>query len=153
MPYTAPTAGSALKYAFSLPENVDSVTVYVIVKSNLAFKNREGHKFSVSLDNGNEEIINYNQNLNENPENIYTVFYPTVARRVVENRVDFKVNERVDKRQTTTKGNAGEILPGYHILTLTPLDPGIVFEKIVVDFGGHLPSYLYGPESPCCWSF
>lgn len=148
MPYTVPTQGSELKYAFKLPENTDSIKVYIIVKSNLAFKNLDGHKFSVRLDDGKEEIINYNYNLNENPENIYTVFYPTVARRIVENRVDFKVNEGVDKPQAKVSGNGEEILSGYHTLTLAPLDPGIVFEKIVIDFGGYKPSYLYGTESP-----
>jgi hypothetical protein len=34
------------------------------------------------------------------------------------------------------------------VLTLTPLDPGIVFEKIIVDFGGYKNSYLFGNESP-----
>jgi hypothetical protein len=28
------------------------------------------------------------------------------------------------------------------------MDPGIVFEKIVVDFGGYEDSYLFGNESP-----
>jgi hypothetical protein len=37
---------------------------------------------------------------------------------------------------------------GVQVLTLTPLDPGIVFEKIVVDFGGYKNSYLFGNESP-----
>jgi hypothetical protein len=32
-------------------------------------------------------------------------------------------------------------------LTLRPLDPGIVFEKIVVDYGGYSPSYLFGNEA------
>ncbi|MDE6335164.1 MAG: hypothetical protein K2L34_01220, partial [Muribaculaceae bacterium] len=35
-----------------------------------------------------------------------------------------------------------------HSLTLSPLDPGIVFEKIVVDFGGYEPAYLFGNETP-----
>jgi len=32
-------------------------------------------------------------------------------------------------------------------LTIRPQHPGIVFEKIVVDFGGYKLSYLYLPES------
>ena len=32
---------------------------------------------------------------------------------------------------------------------LKPLDPGIVFEKIVVDFGGYRKTYLFMNESPC----
>jgi hypothetical protein len=34
-----------------------------------------------------------------------------------------------------------------HELTLHPRHPGIVFEKIVIDFGGYKPSYLFGHES------
>lgn len=33
-------------------------------------------------------------------------------------------------------------------LNVEPLDPGIVFEKFVIDFGGYEPSYLMGEESP-----
>ena len=34
-------------------------------------------------------------------------------------------------------------------LTIKPLDPGVVLQKIVVDFGGYQPSYLFGNESQC----
>ena len=33
-------------------------------------------------------------------------------------------------------------------LTVSPQDPGVVFEKIVLDFGGYKPGYLHGEESP-----
>ena len=36
---------------------------------------------------------------------------------------------------------------GVYELIVEPLDPGIVFEKFVVDFGGYEPSYLLGKES------
>jgi hypothetical protein len=39
-------------------------------------------------------------------------------------------------------------LEGTHTLTIRPLDPGIVFEKVVVDCGGYSPSFLFGDESP-----
>ena len=35
-----------------------------------------------------------------------------------------------------------------HTLTLRPLAPGIVFEKIVVDYGGYEPSHLFMDETP-----
>ena len=37
---------------------------------------------------------------------------------------------------------------GEHQLTIEPLDPAIVFEKVVVDCGGYEKSYLFGRESP-----
>ena len=74
--------------------------------------------------------MNFNANLNEDPQNIYSIFYPTVARRVVEKKVPVKV------------GKTGETM-----LEIKHLDPGIVFEKIVIDLGGYTPSYLFGKES------
>ena len=77
--------------------------------------------------------------LNEAPENIYTVFYPTVARRVVEKVV----------RLAVPRDDAGRRVR----LNLKPMEPGIVFEKIIVDFGGYRPSYLFGEESDCVKKF
>jgi hypothetical protein len=37
--------------------------------------------------------------------------------------------------------------PGRHVLKLWRVDPGVVLERVVVDMGGALPSYLGPPES------
>jgi hypothetical protein len=37
-------------------------------------------------------------------------------------------------------------IPGPHILKFWMIDPGVVLERIVVDFGGTRPSYLGPPE-------
>ena len=37
---------------------------------------------------------------------------------------------------------------GKHTLKLHPLDPGLVFDKIVIDLGGLKPTYLGPPENP-----
>lgn len=135
LPHSANTENAVLNYRFSLPEGQSKVKVHVIVKSTLAFKNLEGHRYSVALNGCDPTVVNFNGRLNEDPENVYSVFYPTVARRVVENVVEFEVG----------KPDAD----GLHTISISPLDPGIVFEKIVVDCGGYKPSYLFMPESDC----
>ena len=134
MPYTASTGGASVAYRMRLPEGVDSVTVHVVVKSTLAFHDPKGHEYTVGFEGGKMETVNFNHNLNEEPENIYTICYPTVARRVVEKVVPFKL--------PASEG-------GMQTLVFRPEDPGIVLEKIVVDYGGYKESYLFMDESPC----
>ena len=118
--------------------------VHVIVKSTLAFSRLEGHRYKVGFDGGESITVNFNSDLNEAPENIYDIFYPTVARRVVEKTVTLPVSPAVRNANSAEANTDCPLL-----LTLSPLDPGIVFEKIVIDFGGYRPSYLFGQESPC----
>lgn len=134
MPYTVPVEGASLTYKMQLPKEVKTVTVHVVVKSTLAFRNLEGHKYMVGFEGGQEEVVNFNADLNEAPENIYAKFYPTVARRVIEKEMTFELPASADGMQT---------------LQIKPLDPAIVFEKIVVNCGGYKESYLFMNESPC----
>ena len=129
-PYTQSVDGASLTYRMHLPDSVREVSVHVIVKSTLDFLNQGGHQYEVSLDESPSQRVNFNARLNEAPENIHSVYYPTVARRVVENTVKLPVSQR-----------------SVHDLTLRPLSPGIVFEKIVIDYGGYRPQYLFGEES------
>jgi beta-xylosidase len=133
MPYTKPVAGAELSYKMQLPPDIDEVTVIVAVKSTLAFSDPAGHKYSAGFEGGDVQTVNFNADLNEKPANIYTVFYPTVARRVIEKQVKLRLPATVGETQT---------------LVIKPLDPGIVFEKIVVDLGGYRDSYLMMNESP-----
>ena len=75
MPYTESPEGTSLSYKMTLPQDTKEVTVYVIVKSTLACIRPEGHRYSVGFEGGQEEIINFNADLNEKPENIYSKFY------------------------------------------------------------------------------
>ena len=128
MPYTVPTEGASLTYRVCIPEGVTGVKVHVVTKSTLAFNNT-GHRYEVDLA-GQKRTHLFNERLNEDPKNIHTVYYPTVARRVVETVSDLPA------------------APGWQDLVLRPLDPGIVFEKIVIDYGGYTPRFLFGNESP-----
>ena len=133
MPYTEPVDGASVTYSFTLPAGTDSVNIHVITKSTLAFARLDGHRYNVSVDGGEPVTVNFNGNMNERPENIHTNYYPVIARRVVEKTAGCKVNAGADT----------------HTPTLTPLDPGIVFEKIVIDYGGYDRAYLFGNESKC----
>ena len=133
-PYVQPVDNASLTYRFSLPEEAPAeVKVHVIVKSTLDFLNVGGFEYTVSLDNSTPQTVNFNKTLVDRQPYMYSEFYPTIARRVVEKVVTLPV----DKKQKE------------HELTLVPRHPGIVFEKIVVDFGGYKPSYLFMNESEC----
>ncbi len=132
MPYTQPVDGASISYKMKLPQEVHTVTVHIIVKSTLAFHDPKGHEYNIGFEGGNQQTINFNHNLNELPENVYTVFYPTAARRIVEKEVKLEVPSTPDGMQT---------------LTFKPLAPGIVLEKLVIDYGGYKKSYLFMNES------
>jgi len=127
MPYTEPTDGAALTYKFRANALSDKVLVSIMCKSNLAFARTEGHRYAVSLDGGAEQVINYNGELNESPKNIYSVYYPTVARRVKVDDVSFPISQAQE-----------------HTLTIRPLDPGIVFEKITIFLDGKKQNLFLG---------
>ena len=129
-PYTKPVGNAWLSYRFNLPEGTTRVTVHVIVKSTLDFLNVGGHECKISLDGGQPETVNFNKTLLDQQPYMYSVFYPTIARRVIEKEVELPVSKE-----------------GIHELILRPQHPGLVFEKVVVDFGGYKSSYLFMDES------
>ena len=130
-PYTQPVGDASLAYRFTLPDSVKEVKAHVVVKSTLDFLNVGGHEYTVSLDGSAPQTVNFNKTLVDRQPYMYSDFYPTVARRVVEKVVGFPVLQSAQP----------------HELIISPKHPGIVFEKIVIDFGGYQPSYLFGTES------
>jgi len=133
MPYSIlPDKDASMTYKFNLTSDVDEISVVIAVNATLTFYRLEGHRYAISLDGGEEQIVNFNERLNEDPENIYSIYYPTIATRVTDSTVKFSVDP--SKKE--------------HTLTLRPIEPGTVFEKIVVDCGGFIKSYLYMDESP-----
>lgn len=131
MPYDVPVEGAKLTYRMEIPADVKNVTVHVATKSTLAFHDAEGHSYRVGFKGAPSVDRCFNSKLNEDPANVYSIYYPTVSRRVAVEKIDLQLPEG---------GNVYE-------LEIQPLDPGIVFEKIIVDFGGYQESYLLGKES------
>ena len=130
-PYDVPVDGAKLTYRMEIPEGVQKVTVHIATKSTLAFHDAEGHSYRVGFKGGETVDRCFNARLNENPENIYSVYYPTVAGRVAVEKIELELPE------------GGSV----YDLEIQPLDPGIVFEKVIVDFGGYEGGYLMGNES------
>ena len=131
MPYTVGTDNASLTYRFK-DNGTKTAKIHVITKSTLDFLDKGGLIYDVAIDGGQPVSVNFNSNLNEKPENIYSIYYPTVASRVVEKEVELPLSTSED----------------IHTLTIHPQDPGIVFEKIVIDLGGYQPQFLFGSESP-----
>ena len=131
MPYSQPTDGATMTYKFNLTEDVENLSAVVAVNATLTFYRLEGHRYMVSLDGGQEIEVVFNERLNEDQRNIYSVYYPTVATRVKDDRVQL-----------------GKAAKGEHTITFRPIEPGTVFEKVVIDAGGYIKSYLFMPESP-----
>jgi hypothetical protein len=84
-----------------------------------------GLRFAVSFDDAAPTIINVHAD--ESKE--------YWGRSVSEGAVSFTTEHTLDR-------------PGAHTLKFWSLDPGLVLQKLVIDAGGLLPSYLGPPESP-----
>ena len=132
MPYTKSVKGASISYKFKLNAgkasdgkatkgNVQKVRIHVITKSTLDYLNKGGLTYGVSIDGATPVEVNFNKDLNEKPENIYNIYYPTIATRIVDKVIELELPASSD---------------GIHTLTLTPNDPAIVFEKIVIDGRG-----------------
>ena len=128
MPYTKSVKGASITYKFKMQVSKTSdgkafndkqkVRIHVITKSTLDYLNKGGLTYGVSLDGASPVEVNFNKDLNEKPENIYNIYYPTIATRIVDQVIELELPASSD---------------GIHTLTLTPNDPAIVFEKIVID--------------------
>ena len=116
MPYTQSVKGASIIYKFKL--HTKKVRLHIITKSTLDYLNKGGLTYSVSLDGASPIQVNLNKDLNEKPENIYDLYYPTIATRIIDKVIELELPALSD---------------GIHTLTLTPHDPAIIFEKIVVD--------------------
>ena len=131
MPYTKSVKGASITYKFKMQVSKTSdgkafngkqkIRIHVITKSTLDYLNKGGLTYGVSLDGASPVEVNFNKDLNEKPENIYNIYYPTIATRIVDKVIELELPASSD---------------GIHTLTLSPNDPAIVFEKIVIDGRG-----------------
>lgn len=62
MPYDKPVEGASLTYRMNIKTESRGVRLRLILDSTLPFI-KGGHSYAVSLDNGKEQIVNYNSDL------------------------------------------------------------------------------------------
>ncbi|MFT3738162.1 MAG: glycosyl hydrolase 115 family protein [Breznakibacter sp.] len=130
MPYTQSTDGASISYKMTLDRQSDNIKVRVYFDSTLPF-NGGGHWVAASF-NGNAETI-WNINGELTWKNNYSKMYPAGAARMIETVTVMELPQSDDDT---------------YVLTIRPLDPGVVVYKVVVDNGGYEPTHLKMPESP-----
>lgn len=130
MPYTEKTDGASISYRMQLAAQPETIKVWIFFDSTLPFK-KNGHSVAVSFDGGKETTCNINSTLTW--ANNYSRMYPAGAARMIEISTTLELPKSSD---------------GTHVLTVRPLDPGIVIYKVVIDNGGYEQTHLKMPESP-----
>ncbi|MBN2214838.1 MAG: glycosyl hydrolase 115 family protein [Bacteroidales bacterium] len=104
--------------------------IHVLVSPTLNFQGGDGLKFGLSLDDDPVEIINIHEG-----DTVPDWQYPRWWNESVTNHVKELISKKTPDK------------PGRHTLRIWMADPGIVFQKIMIDLGGLKPAYLGPPES------
>ena len=127
-PATAPVqspdgSGPYLEYNLFLFSSGE-VNVRSCLSPTLNFHNNQGLRFAVSIDDQEPQIINMHQdrNFQDWEESVRNNITTTVSKHMI------------DK-------------PGRHILRFWAIDPGIVLQRVIVETGDPVHSYLGPPES------
>lgn len=117
-----------LEYRMFLSDS-GKIDVEGIFGVSLNFMPDRGVRYAVSLDDGTPEIV---------------TLVPQGYNAQNGNR-DWEVSVMDNARFSQTEFIVNK--PGYHALKIWMVDPGVVLEKIVLNFGGLKSSYLGPPES------
>lgn len=89
-----------------------------------------GIKYSIAFDDEEPQIIN--MTTNKNPADLNK---DSLWNKWVSDNINIQSSTHVIRK------------PGLHVLKIRGIDPGVVLQKIVIDFGGAKPCYLGPPES------
>lgn len=117
-----------LEYRFQSFTKLDTVPITVYCSPSLnIYGNRRLLKYAIAVDD-------------EKPQ--YVDIAPLVGDENVPSDWEQGVADNIWKRRTVHRFSSGE-----HILNLWAVEPGVVFEKIVIDLGGVRESYLGPPSS------
>ena len=128
-PQTPGEGAPKLEYTFTVFDEGE-LKVDTYLSPTLNFKNNEGLKYAIAIDDEEPQIINMNEG-EDKPD----WEYPSWWTRIVADHI--RIKRSVHKK----------VEPGVHTLKIWMVDPGVVFQKFVIDAGGLKPSYLGPPES------
>ncbi|MDR1121299.1 MAG: glycosyl hydrolase 115 family protein [Dysgonamonadaceae bacterium] len=121
--YPLPNAPVYLEYDLQTAFAGGEAEVQIFLAPTLNFNANKGLRYALSFDGGEETVVNFNGHY--------------------QGELGAWQGERIIKTATQmTVGAAGN-----HTLRIRVLEPGIVFEKILLNFGGLKPTYLGAPES------
>lgn len=118
-----------LEYTFTVFE-AGEVSVDSYLSPTLNYKQGEGLLFAVSIDDEEPRIVNMNKD-EDKPDWKYPEWW----------------NKSVGDHIKVRRSQHSVLEPGVHTLKVWMIDPGIVFQKFVIDAGGLKPSYLGPPSS------
>lgn len=125
-----PEAGTpVLEYEFTLLEEAP-IEVASYLSPSLNYQKNEGLQFALSIDGGSPQIINMHAGEHQ-PDWEYPAWW----------------NNSVTDHIKIKSASFEKLEAGQHTLKVWMVDPGVVFQKFVIDAGGLLPSYLGPPES------
>lgn len=111
-----------LEYMFYSQDTGD-VKVNLFFSPTLNFNN-EGLRYAISIDSQTPQIVNIHSDTS------LKTWEKWVSDNIAVITTDHKISQ-----------------PGKHVIKYWMVDPGLVLQKVVVDFGGLRPSYLGPPES------
>jgi hypothetical protein len=121
LPTTAVTASSTLEYDFNVANDSDvKAVIYALPTQPL--NSQVQARYAISIDGGEEQTFN--------------IATPEYSKPWSAN---------VLRAASVMTGKPARLTKGKHTLKLRPLDPGLVFDKIVLDLGGLQPTHLGPP--------
>ena len=115
-PYTVPTDGSALSYGFELKNNRNTPKAFLMMAPTFPFNSGRGQRIEISLDGQIVKTMNINE-----------------ASRFIVNAFHDQNYEWEKTRINKQVLNLPNLDAGKHTITIKPLDPGVVLERIVIE--------------------
>ncbi|MBN2425181.1 MAG: hypothetical protein JXB44_09170 [Calditrichaceae bacterium] len=119
----------SLEYTFTLFDT-GRVKVGAYLSPTLNYKKNEGLKYAIAIDDEEPQIVNMHEGETQ-PDWEYPQWW------------NVSVTDHIKIKETAHKISN----PGQHTLKIWMVDPGVVFQKFVINAGGLKQSYLGPPES------